>query len=93
MIESERMQRFKRDSFSFDMSGNEAFKRDQKLEEKIIELLPGNDFDMVDAFYYDFSVLPECVRNKFHCDMYLLFGISNGEMVTKWVERYELDPG
>ncbi|MES2409016.1 MAG: hypothetical protein V4509_01805 [Patescibacteria group bacterium] len=87
------MQRFKMDSFSFDTSRNEAFVKDAKLEERIIALLPGDNFEMVDAFYYDFSVLPECVQNKFHGDMYLLFGIFKGEIVTRWVERYELDGG
>lgn len=49
-------------------------------------------YSIVDAKYYDYSVLPENVRDQFYRDMYLLYGITEqGEFITKWVERYDLD--
>jgi hypothetical protein len=89
MDESERLQRYKREG------RNEE--DDRILSERIASLLnhPKIDrFCAVDAYYYDFCEIPiEIQRIKnFYRDVYLLFGITTeGEIITKWVERYDLD--
>ena len=89
-MESERLERYKR---TFAEPGAEI--RDELLGERIRLFL--NDpritsYNMVDAYYYDFSALPYHLSNKYYRDMYLLFGITDEcEIITKWVERYHLD--
>ena len=64
---------------------------------RIIKFLDHPDIDefcMVDAYYYDFSEIPNEIIDKyrFFRDMYLVYGITNkGEIISKWVERYDLD--
>lgn len=89
MDESERLQRYKREG------GCE--KDDREFAQRISALLNHPKIDrycMVDAYYYDFSVIPEAILRikNFYRDVYLLFGITtDGEIITKWVERYDLD--
>ena len=88
MDESERLQRYR------DGRENE---RDLELADRIAKLLnhPGiNEDCMVDAYYYDFSVIPEKIQVDLQLwrDAYLIFGITNqGEIVSKWVDRWDLD--
>ena len=96
MEESERMQRFKRAVSDGDsQSYLNAIEDDEKLSDKIIALLNRSDIssmNMVDAYYYDYSVLPGEMWKTHHGDMYLIFGITDsGEMITKWVDRWDLD--
>jgi len=92
MPESERLERYKRAIDEEDRQRN-----DEVLTERIRQFLNDDRIDkycMVDAYYYDFSVIPEPIREKESCyrDMYLLYGITTeGEIRTKWVERYDLD--
>ena len=75
----------------------EALELDCLLETRIMALLNHPDINkycMVDAYYYDFSSIPDDIveTQRFVRDMYLIFGITkHGEMVTKWVERWDLD--
>ena len=92
MDESERLQRYRRE-----YDKEEADKADEELANRIADLLNHPQIDkycMVDAYYYDFSVIPREIQemNHFYRDMYLLFGITTeGEVVTEWIERYDLD--
>lgn len=93
MSESERLQRYQQHLRDYCDSSYD----DSILEQRIVDLLNHPDIDrfcLVDAYYYDFSVIPREIqqKNNFYRDMYLLYGITNsGEMVTKWVERWDLD--
>lgn len=97
MDESERLQRIKQRRSYYDLGAYHLEDEDDALADRIVALLnhPKIDSDcMVDAYYYDFSVIPDEIRqkNNFYRDMYMLFGITTeGEVVTKWVERYDLD--
>ncbi len=96
MEESERMQRFKRYVSDGDIQSYlNAFEDDEKLTKRIIDLLDRSDIsnmNMVDAYYYDYSVLPGEMWKTCHGDMYMIFGITDsGEMITKWVDRWDLD--
>jgi hypothetical protein len=88
MDESERLQRYER---------AEDDREDRKFSDRIALLLNHPKIDkycMVDAYYYDFSVIPYEIQqsNNFYRDMYMIFGITTeGQAVTKWVERYDLD--
>lgn len=88
---SERVQRLK-------YSDKYYHEEDQAFAKRIITLLddPKVDEDcMVDAYYYDNCVIPHEIQHKFNFigDMYLIFGITcEGEIVSKWVKRYDLDP-
>ena len=92
MNESERLQRYRQEKDSVWADEN-----DSNLADRIAKLLNHPQIDkycMVDASYYDFSVIPYDIqqKNQFWRDMYFLFGITTeGEMITKWVERYDLD--
>lgn len=91
---SERIQRI-RSSSCFDTT--EIDKTDAVLANRIAALLNHPQIDeycMVDAYYYDFSVIPRDIqkKNDFCRDCYLIFGITTeGEMVSKWVDRWDLD--
>jgi hypothetical protein len=82
MNKSERLERYSQDT-------------DEEFAAKILTLLnhPNLDkFCMVDAYYYDYSALPEHLKDKFYRDMYLLYGITrDAEIVSKWIERWDLD--
>ncbi len=92
MDESERLQRYRRE-YDKELADED----DSTLSERIAALLNHPQIDkycMVDAYYYDFSVIPRGVQQKLQIwrDCYLIFGITTeGEIVSKWVERYDLD--
>lgn len=92
MSESERLQRWR-----FNPSVDNQVEDDKKLEQKILNLLNHSDLDeycLLDAYYYDYSEIPMEIMYKYaFCgDVYLIYGITNkGELVSKWVERYNLD--
>lgn len=91
MTESERLERWK--------GGSEDGRQgdDDLLAERIRLLLNHpkiSKYCLVDANYYDFSVIPEGIRGRlnFSHDAYMLFGITTeGELVSKWVGRDDLD--
>ena len=89
MTRSERLERF---SNHYD---EDTDQKDEDFRNRIFLLLNDDRLDewcMVDAYYYDFSALPEHLKGKFYRDMYLLYGITKEcEIITKWVERYDLD--
>jgi hypothetical protein len=93
MDESERLQRWKEKHFDSEW----AEEINIGLSDRIAKLLNHNKIDkycMVDAYYYDFSVIPREVKKKLNLwrDVYLIFGITTeGEMITKWVDRWDLD--
>lgn len=96
MSESERLERFQRDcGYSEDIE--HATEQDNKLSKRIRELLNHPDigeYNLVDAYYYDYSGIPWEIVDKenFFRDMYFIYGISTKcEIVSKWVERYDLD--
>lgn len=95
MDESERLQRWKENPCDSEKEWAEEI--DIALADRIAKLLNDPKIDkycMVDAYYYDFSVIPHAIREKlqFWRDAYLIFGITNeGEMISKWVDRYDLD--
>lgn len=92
MDESERLQRYRR---QFDKEW--ADEDDIKLSDRISVLLNHPQIDkycMVDAYYYDFSVIPRDIQEKLQLwrDAYLIFGITTeGEIISKWVDRWDLD--
>jgi len=92
MDDSERLQRLRQNHYDEE---RDIF--DKEFADRIADLLNHTDIDkycMVDAYYYDFSVIPEDVQEKFHFwhDVYLIYGITTkGEIVSKWVDRWELD--
>lgn len=94
MSDSERLLRFK-ENCSCSNGGNKVHIPDYIFCERILALLNHPDVDefcMLDAYYYDFSTLPDSVRGQFFRDMYLIFAITNkGDFVAKWVERWDLD--
>jgi hypothetical protein len=97
MDESERLQRQKEYRCYHDSSDRDLDKEDQELSERIAALLNDSKIDkycMVDAYYYDFSVIPRSIQEKLQLwrDAYLIFGITTeGEMISKWVDRWDLD--
>lgn len=94
MDESERIQRLKDNRH---LEAHEMDALDQKFAARILALLndPAIDKDcLVDAYYYDFSVIPHGVQERLNLwrDCYLIFGITTeGEMVSMWVDRWDLD--
>jgi hypothetical protein len=75
-----------REHTNFDEAGFEARIRTFLNNPKV------DEYCLVDAYYYDFSTLPDEIGRKYHQDMYLLYAIDvDGNMVSKWVERYEFD--
>lgn len=96
MSESERLQRFKEQHRKFD-DPDYCYKVDEELHDRLILLLNHPEIDkycLVDAYYYDFSVIPHEIQQSygFWRDVYLIYGITTkGEMITKWVDRWDLD--
>ena len=96
MSESERLQRFK-ERCNYSESFDEAEGDDEKIANRIQLLLNDPKVDkycMVDAYYYDFSVIPDKIQEKLNLyrDAYLIYGISeDGEFISKWVDRWDLD--
>lgn len=99
MSESERLQRLKEHRGDYDYSNDDLEKKDQELAERIRALLNHpklDDYCMVDAYYYDFSEIPDELHEKLNlwCDCYLIYGITiEAELVSKWVTRSALDSG
>lgn len=94
MDNSERFERYK---YSVQHDEWTKLSNDEKLSRKILELLNHPDLNercMVDAYYYDFSVIPSEIIDKFDIrhDAYLIYGITTkGELISKWVDRWDLD--
>lgn len=94
MDESERLERYRMEHDSA-----WADEKDAELGARILALLNHPKIDkycMVDAYYYDFSVIPRGVQEKLDLwrDAYLIFGITTeGEIISKWVDRWDLDSG
>lgn len=92
MSESERVQRLVENHYNEDRDI-----LDDELAKRILSLLNDARVDkycMVDAYYYDFSVIPEAVQKRLNLyrDVYLIFGITTeGEIISKWVDRWDLD--
>lgn len=92
MSESERLQRMNENHYN-----EERHLFDEKLANRILLLLNDPKIDkycMVDAYYYDFSVIPRGVQEKLQLyrDAYLIYGISeDGEFISQWVDRWDLD--
>lgn len=97
MDDSERLERFKQYICRCDENDGDLEKKDQELAERILLLLNDPKIDkycMVDAYYYDFSVIPRDVQQKLQLwrDAYLIYGINvEGEIISKWVDRWDLD--
>ena len=69
--------------------------KDERFAFKIWSLL-GSRKDMfkndVDAFYFDYSALPEHMKDKVSHDQYLLYGVNTkGDVITQWINRWEFD--
>lgn len=94
MDSSERIQRLRENRY---LEHEEIDRLDGELSSRINELLNHPQIDkhcMVDAYYYDFSVIPRDIQERLNLwrDCYLIFGITTeGEMVSKWVDRWDLD--
>jgi hypothetical protein len=96
MSESERLQRFK-ERCGYSENTEDANEWDEKTADRIRLLL--NDpkiikYCMVDADYYDFSVIPRGVQERLQLwrDAYLIYGVNlDGEIISKWVDRWDLD--
>jgi len=92
MDESERLQRYITNSKS-----QAAEDDDVIFANRIAALLNNPKIDkycMVDAYYYDFSVIPRAIKEVLDLgrDAYLIFGITiDGHIVSKWVDRWDLD--
>jgi len=93
MEETERMQRLRDNS---NTHTDETY-TDEIFAGRILALLNHCGIDnhcMVDAYYYDFSAIPEHVQARLNLwqDCYLIFGITNkGDIISKWVDRWDLD--
>lgn len=74
---------------------HESYYEDEKFCKKLWSHLGSRDdifYKDVDALYFDYSGLPEHIKDKAYRDQYLVYGITDqGEFVSKWVERWELD--
>ena len=97
MSESERVQRLKEHRCYHDSSDGDLYKEDETLANRIMLLLNDPKVDkycMVDAYYYDFSVIPREVQQRLQIwrDCYFIYGVNvDGEIVSKWVDRWDLD--
>ena len=97
MIEdSERLQRFKRNIADLTVEAYTlAYQEDETLALRIVSLLGRADItnmNLIDAYYYDYCELPEKLGRNCLRDMYIIYGINDsGEIITKWVERGDLD--
>lgn len=93
MSESERLQRFKEKYYDLQIAEQD----DDEFKMRIRALLNHPKIDkhcMVDAYYYDFSVIPREIQERLNLwrDVYQIFGITTeGEIVSKWVDRWDLD--
>lgn len=96
MSESERLQRVQQ-NYCCGEDRDSARKKDKELAHRIKALLNHPDileYSLVDAYYYDYATIPFEILDKegFYRDMYLIYGITEkGELVSKWVGRYDLD--
>jgi hypothetical protein len=96
MDQSERLQRYKTECTRYDTQ-EWAEENDSSLANRIAAFLNHPQIDescMVDAYYYDFSVIPREIQERLQLwrDSYLIFGITTeGEMITKWVDRWDFD--
>ena len=96
MDESERLQRYQ-EKIGFSESRDWADESDKEVSNRIILLLNEPKIDkycMVDAYYYDFSVIPRDIQQKLQLwrDVYLIYGITTeGEIISKWIDRWDLD--
>ena len=96
MQESERLQRLK-ERCGYSEDRDSAEEDDEKFSERIALLLNHPQIDRychVDAYYYDFSVIPRDIQEKLNIwrDAYLIYGITTeGEIISKWVDRWDLD--
>lgn len=94
MRESERHERMIDNRY---LEDHEKASRDEELALRIQSFLNHpqiDEFCMVDAYYYDLCEIPDAVRGAHNiwCDCYMIFGITTeGEMITKWVDRWDLD--
>jgi hypothetical protein len=94
MDESERILRIKDCRYR---EKEEIDRMDETLANRIFSLLNHPEIDahcMVDAYYYDYSVIPDAIRDVLNLcrDAYLIFGITTkGHLVCKWVDRWDLD--
>ena len=90
---SERLERYRR--YTFADSEIEKLSRDKELCNRIRQFLNHDDItedSLVDAYYYNFSYLPDDLKLVFCRDMYLIYGITEtGEIISKWIGRYDLD--
>jgi len=79
------------------LESHEVNEIDETFAARILALLNHPDVNkdcMVDAYYYDFSVVPRKIQESLNIwrDCYLIFGITHqGEIVSKWIDRWELD--
>jgi hypothetical protein len=93
MNESERLNRYQQRSFD----DADQIDYDETFSQRIFDLLNDDRLDqycMVDAYYYDYSTIPNSILDKFkiYRDAYLLYGITTeGEIISKWVDRWDLD--
>jgi hypothetical protein len=96
MNESERLQRFK-ERCGYSENRENADEWDEDTRNRIMLLLNDPKIDkycMVDAYYYDFSVIPRGVQERLQLwrDTYLIYGVNeDGEIISKWVDRWDLD--
>ena len=96
MSESARLEEYKL-MIGFPDTRKHADQMDEEYAFRIRHLLNHPQIDeycMVDAYYYDFSEIPEDIQKKhdFWIDVYLIYGITKkGEIVSRWVERWDLD--
>ncbi len=94
MDESERMQRMKQNRH---LPLEEIDEIDEVFSDRIGALLNNQKIDkycMVDAYYYDYSVIPDEIRKDVDLcrDCYFIFGITiQGVIVSRWVNRWDLD--
>lgn len=90
IMESERLERLDQNRF------NEEYYDDRKFCDRLcafLEIDP-HDCTLVDAAYFDFSVLPEDQYGHkiMSRDAYLVFCIKdNGEYLSRWIDRWDLD--
>jgi hypothetical protein len=93
MNESERLQRHK--EYSYRKSQEQKDEDDTDFTKKLCLILNQSccyELALVDALYYDFSMLPDHLKGTFHTDMYLVYGITySGDMVSTWATRAQVD--
>lgn len=94
MDKSERLERMRDNKY---LEDSEIAAIDSEFASRILALLNHPQIDkhcMVDAYYYDFSVIPRDKQIELNLcrDCYMIYGITTeGDMITKWVERWDLD--